>query len=104
MTLKRLLLVALAISATACKVHITVPEGGKVVDANGATVCEAGQTCEIQVVDIFFDEEFTAMPADGFRFVHWDKVHRGFCGRKEEPCHLYTSAFEGQDALMAFRG
>lgn len=60
-----------AVSLSGCKVQITVPEGGRVESTSGAYVCESGEACTIDVVDVFFDEIFQAQPAPGYEFVSW---------------------------------
>jgi N-acetylneuraminic acid mutarotase len=83
-----------------CKVQITVPEGGRVETMSGAYVCESGETCVIDVVDIFFDEVFKAKPADGFKFTAWRQKDFAFCGGSNAPCALSTALFPGTP-LMA---
>ena len=85
-----------------CKIVVVVPEGGKVVSESGAHVCNAGETCEIPVIDIFFDETFIAEPGGDYNFVHWQKAAKHFCGETVNACRLYTTLFEGFPALMAF--
>ena len=55
-----IIVLGLLFSVPACKLVITVPEGGTVESLSGAYSCDAGQTCTIDVVDTFFDESFTA--------------------------------------------
>ena len=64
--------------------------------------CAAASQCSIDVSDIFFDETFTAQPADGFEFVGWRRQHRGLCGGRQEPCQLVSGDAEGNPILMAF--
>ena len=92
-----LLLVMLALSA--CKLVIPVPEGGRVASASGAYDCETGQTCEVDVVDFFFDERFSAEAADGQVFLGWQSRDNGLCGGWTGDCPLVTSAFEGVEQL-----
>ncbi|MBN7797557.1 hypothetical protein [Parahaliea mediterranea] len=93
-----LLLPLLALSA--CKVRVTVPEGGSVISASGAHDCAAGKHCVIDVYDTTFDETFTAKPAQGYRFTGWRKRHGGFCGGNTTPCRLATTGFEDNSDLM----
>ena len=95
-------LLLLCALVSSCKVRIVVPEGGSVKSSSGAYNCASGKTCNIDVVDIFFDETFTAVPASGYTFKSWKKRRKGFCGGKSKPCHLYTSGFAGNNPLMAF--
>ena len=83
-----------------CKLQISIPQGGSVLSADGAYACYSGQTCVIDVVDLFFDETFTAVPARGFYFGGWKKVDGGLCGGETTPCTLSTAAFEGVPALQ----
>lgn len=89
-----------ALFAASCKIHIIVPEGGRVASESGAYSCESGQICEIDVVDIFFDETFKAEPKQGHFFRKWEAVQGSFCGDKiDQPCRLTTTVFAGIDAL-----
>jgi len=78
-----------------CKLEIRVPDGGTVVSSDGAYICEAGQTCVIDVVDIFFDETFIAEPAPGYSFTGWRKKDRYLCGGEITPCRVSTTDLEG---------
>jgi hypothetical protein len=103
MLLPRVLIIVFSIVfVTACKVRIVVPEGGSVSSDSGAFSCSSGKSCNISVVDLFFDETFRAVPASGYEFSKWKKRDRGFCGNKSEPCRLYTSGFAEYDNLIAF--
>ena len=89
------------LSLAGCKIKITVPEGGNVTTESGSYDCRSGQVCTIDVYDIFFDETFIAVPDSGSKFLSWRKKHRGLCGGNNKPCHLFTTGFLGNDALMA---
>ncbi|MCB1700937.1 MAG: polysaccharide lyase [Halioglobus sp.] len=100
-----LAVVFVLVSIGGCKIVVNMPNTGSVVTESGAYLCEAGQTCEIDVTDIFFDETFIAKPSGGLLFDKWkfDKA-RPFdylCGGSIEPCHFFTSYFEGIDELVA---
>lgn len=95
------LITATLLILVGCKVRIPVPEGGKVEAKSGSYRCNGGQMCTIEVVDLFFDETFQALPADGYYFSHWEKGNRRLCGGRRQPCRLVTAGFEGNDALMA---
>jgi len=105
MNFKRVLMVVIAVVITAsCKVRVVVPEGGDVVTRSGSFSCKAGNTCDIDVVDVFFNEVFVAKPDDGFTFKSWKKwkgKKSGFCGRQTKPCRLSTAGFEAFPALLA---
>lgn len=93
------LMLALA-PVAGCKIRIDVPPGGSI--SSGSLQCNAGQTCNVDVSDLFFDETFVATPAAGFRFRHWETRHRGFCGGNVQPCRLFTAGFAGNDTLLGF--
>lgn len=95
------LLLALA-TTTGCKIRIDVPSGGSISTQSGSLQCNAGQTCDVDVNDLFFDETFVATPAAGFRFRHWETRHRSFCGGNVQPCRLFTSGFAGNNTLLSF--
>ncbi|KAA1194086.1 hypothetical protein F0M18_01180 [Pseudohalioglobus sediminis] len=98
----RLICIALiSLAVCACKVEIIVPEGGRVLTESGAYNCSEGKTCTIDVVDIFFDEVFQALPEEGYLFEGWKKRDNGFCGGKDEACSLSTKDFAGNDLLLA---
>ncbi|MBT4521342.1 MAG: hypothetical protein HOC23_15185 [Halieaceae bacterium] len=90
-----------------CKLHIVVPTGGMIITASGTYTCLPGQTCVIDVVDLLFDETFTAVPDAGYAFDNWRKRPdgRGFCApesTKYGPCRLYTSFFSAFPKLFDF--
>lgn len=87
--------------ATGCKVEITVPEGGEVDSLSGTYSCDAGQTCEVEVLDEFFNETFRAKPDPGYRFTAWLKKDGSFCGEQTGHCKLDTSPMAGT-SLMSF--
>jgi N-acetylneuraminic acid mutarotase len=87
--------------ATGCKVKITVPEGGEVDSLSGTYSCDTGQTCEVEVVDEFFNETFRARPDPGYRFTAWLKKDGSFCGGQAGHCKLDTSPMAGT-SLMSF--
>jgi len=100
-TLGRLLVIAtLVVAASGCRLRIVVPEGGRVVSESGAYQCEAGQKCNIEVVDIFFRETFRAEPAEGFYFRRWKDGDRHFCASTYAGCALATTGFGGNAALQ----
>lgn len=88
------------LALVACKIEITVPDGGRVVSESGTYECSAGQVCLIDVRDVFFNEEFTVNPHPGWRFRWWKSRPGYFCGGKTSNCVLSTAAFEGNDILM----
>ena len=97
----KLLALALVPALQACKVEVEVPKGGRVVTESGSFVCKASETCEIDVVDTFFEETFVAQPNPGWMFRRWEEVPSGFCGNKIGPCPLSTAGFENSENLMS---
>jgi hypothetical protein len=95
-----LLFVSLAVlSLIGCKIRIIVPEGGDVRSESGAYGCDEEDTCDMEVVDFFFNETFVAEPSDGYKFKFWKKGPGRLCGWTKEPCPVYTSGFEGRPDL-----
>ncbi len=82
-----------------CKIVVTVPEGGRVVTEDGF-VCEAGQTCEIEVSDTSFDSTFTAEAKPGYTFTRWRPKARAFCGNQSTPCYLSTAPLGGDQGFL----
>lgn len=95
----RLLVCTTLLVLAGCKLQIHVGQGGVVASTDGAYLCQSGQTCDIDVVDLFFDETFIAVPAPGFYFRNWEQGDKALCAGESEPCHLSTAAFEGVSAL-----
>jgi len=90
-----------AIAATGCKIHVVVPEGADVVSTSGVYNCRAGQTCELEIDNIFFSEVFTVKPHSGYEFVGFGEGDLRMCGGREKPqCTLATTGFPGNPALM----
>lgn len=96
-----IVLVLMAMFIVSCKIKIVVPEGGSVVSASGAYNCSSGETCKLDVVDTFFSETFTAVPADGYEFHKWKKRANAICPGTSTPCDVSTEGFGEFPALMA---
>lgn len=85
-----------------CKVQIEAPLDGHVSSVSGAHHCAAGQTCSIDVSDVYFQESFVAVPNNGMRFLHWKKRPRGFFGNSGNPeARLVTGGFAGNESLLS---
>lgn len=101
LAVRALIISGLFLSLTACKLVISVPQGGVVKTASGSITCRAGQTCEIDVVDVFFDETFTANAHKDYVFSGWKKKARSFCGDQKEDCALSTTWMGDYPKVMA---
>ena len=77
-----------------------VGEGGSVATQSGSFSCASGETCIVDVVDVFFDETFMGEPANGYEFSHWAKRPGGFCGGSSTPCRLFTTLFGGNEFFV----
>lgn len=79
-----------------CRVVVTVPEGGHVhslwKDHWMGMNCQAGETCQIDVIDSTFHHRFIAVPDDGWDFVGWkDDL---LCGGSREDCVVTTQGWD----------
>jgi hypothetical protein len=101
-SISRTILLVVLLLLSACKIVIPVSEDGQVVSGSGAYDCDAGETCEINVVDTFFNETFSAEPAEGQVFLGWQKRGGWLCGGEEESCNLSTADFDGNEVLEQF--
>jgi VCBS repeat protein/hemolysin type calcium-binding protein len=93
--------ILLCFTLLGCKIEITVPEGGRVVSESGTYECFAGQVCAVDVVDIYFNEKFEAIPDDGWVFRKWKSRPGYFCGGLKDTCDLSTILFKGNDVLIS---
>ena len=89
----------LTIFLASCRIRVVVPEGGSVVNAAGGFMCASGETCEVDVVDFFFDQTAVAKPEAGYRFKAWAKGDRRFCGGNTTPCRIYTVGLNDNESL-----
>jgi hypothetical protein len=101
MTPSRILLLLSIATLAACKVEIEVPTSGNVTTQSNNINCAAGQTCSVDVVDIFFNETFVAEPAPDFVFTGWKRKTRAFCAGSLAPCTLDSSIAAGNAPLTA---
>jgi predicted secreted Zn-dependent protease len=62
------------------KLIIHVPQGGAVVSSSGLFACDAGESCTIDINEHHFAETFTAVPAAGYAFNHWQNGTAAICG------------------------
>ena len=99
--IRRVLLgLAVMLSLTACKLQITVPDGGRVV--GGGLTCRANTVCTVDVTDTSFDQTYKAIPAsDRYTFTGWERGFGQFCGGKTGSCRLTTTLFGDNEALLA---
>lgn len=84
---QRVLLCLAIILLASCRLIITTDETGSIASASGSQSCDQG-SCIIPITESFSDT-FTAVAADGYRFVRWE----GVCVRAQtEVCELKLSA------------
>jgi len=100
--IRTVMILLMSFFLAACKIEIFVPEGGRVESESGTYNCSSGETCYVDVTDLFFNETFIAVAEDGYWFQKWYKGNRYFCGNKSEPCSLFTADFDGNALLEAF--
>ncbi len=92
---------ALATLLSACRLELVAPSGGAIVSESGSFSCAAGESCVVEVDDLFFDENFTGQPTDGNMFTGWARRNRGFCGGSVDDCALSTAGFADDEDLQA---
>ncbi|MEH6607950.1 MAG: MopE-related protein [Halioglobus sp.] len=96
-TCKRVFIGASLIVLASCRLVITTDETGHIASASGLVDCIAA-SCEFSI-DETVSETFTAVPAEGYRFVRW----RGVCMPSPSEVCLTTIA-PLPEALQAFDG
>ncbi|MEM1111632.1 MAG: hypothetical protein AAGI11_06970 [Pseudomonadota bacterium] len=96
------LVLALGLALAGCKIEVRVPPGGSVMSADGSFNCMAGQTCVVNVVDFFFDQTYVAMAAQNHYFAGWEDKEGYLCAGEDGYCTVSTTAFTGNDAVLAF--
>lgn len=95
---RSVVLAAAIISLPACKLIVSVSEGGRVTHQSDVEYCGAESTCIIDVVDTFFDERLVGNPLPGFIFAGWE--NGGLCAGNDQPCVLRTTGFDSSDVLL----
>ena len=98
---RSIFILGVVLSLAACKLVVTVPQGGVVKSDSGNYKCNAGKTCEIDVVDVFFEESFAALPHNDYVFKGWRKKDRYFCGDSTEKCVLSTTWMDDYPKILA---
>ena len=73
---------------SACKVAVSVPEGGRVITTSGSMECQQHQTCELDIADTHFHETFRAVPHEVWEFTGW--TNDFLCGGKTDDCTIST--------------
>lgn len=101
MKTSRIFLYAVLATLAACKVEIEVPTSGGLTTQSNNINCGSGQTCSVDIVDIFFNETFEAQPAADFVFTGWKQKTGGLCGGSMAPCSLDSSYAAGNAPLTA---
>jgi hypothetical protein len=98
---KKIVMVALSMALSACRIEVTVPEGGEVATRSGHYVCAAEANCTVQVEDTNFNETFVATPSAGYQFIGWKTGFARLCGGRLSACTIDTSWFASYDNMMA---
>ena len=98
--LRCLIVMGLLVALAGCKIVIETPKGGSVITESGNYACQSGNTCEVDVVDIFFEETFVARPDKDHVFSHWLKKKRSFCGDSKKRCELSTKWMDDYPAVL----
>jgi hypothetical protein len=91
----------MALTLSACRIQVEVPQGGSVITESGDYRCSAGSTCTVEVADLLFDETFLVETEEGYSFAGWAVRSRGLCGGSTAPCALRTAGFATYPALVA---
>jgi hypothetical protein len=100
--LKKASLITLCVLAlSACKIRVEVPTGGYVETESGSFICHSGQSCDVDVIDIYFDEVFVAVPDEGMFFNGWKKRNRGLFGGSHDPAAIDTFNLAGEESMMS---
>ena len=98
----RSLILCLAIVLlSACKIEIPPVAGGVVQSDSGTYQCLPGNSCIIEVSDTEFDENFRAVPLEGYAFRGWGE---GLCRGSQKSCALYTTSFGDNPSLGSVLG
>ncbi len=98
---KALLLLALALSITGCKLAVIVVEGGEVLSVSGTRDCSVNSICVFEVTDTDFHDTFTAVPQPGWEFVRWNAGGDFFCEDSTDPsCFLSNVGTDGIQAIV----
>ncbi len=90
---------SLSMGAGASTLRIESPLEGGVTAVSATLDCAAGQVCDVNISDIFFDETFVAEPAPGWHFDGWKVRQSGFCVGETGNCRVNASEFEDLDIL-----
>lgn len=99
----RYLVVPLVVVVLAgCKVEIKVPEGGSIISSTGIYGCAEFETCTLDIDHIYFTEDLTAVPKQGYEFRWWRKGDGSFCGgNRDTKCALTTDDFPDYPSLFS---
>jgi hypothetical protein len=86
----------LAAGISGCKIEIAMPAHGTVVSSTGLYGCAAGEICTLDIDDPWLDENFTAVPDTGYRFVRWVDQDNALCRGKKAVCENMSSLYHPQ--------
>jgi len=90
---------SLSVGASASTLRIVTPVEGGVATVSAGIDCGAGQVCDVNISDVFFDETFVAEPAHGWQFAGWKTIQGGLCVAETENCRVDASELEDPSIL-----
>ncbi|MEM1111605.1 MAG: hypothetical protein AAGI11_06835 [Pseudomonadota bacterium] len=99
-TARTSLLLTCLLCLPACRLLLIAPDTAQVESESGRFVCPTSTECRVDVVDLFFNETFTAEPLPGYEFDGWRRFPKAFCGGSTEACALDSSILEGSEVLI----
>ncbi len=99
---KLLGVVACLFAISACKIRIEVPAGGYVTTESGAITCDSNQRCDVDVLDIYFNETFIAVPNRGKYFNGWAEGDRQLYPGMYVPALIVTTGLAEFPEWIAF--
>ena len=99
--IRRTATAAAILALTGCKIVMSVPDGGQVNSESGSFNCASGQTCEIDILDGFFEDTFSAAPKSGQQFLGWKKQAKGLCGGQTADCDVSSAPLGGNPLFQS---
>ena len=98
--LRSLLLAAIVLFITGCKLAIIVAQGGE-VQSLGSGNCQPGTVCIIDITADDFSDTFTAVADPGWVFVRWNSGGDFICADSTDPSCVLSNIGFGANPLAA---